>query len=105
MRYRGEDFANPIRPRDCCDLSGLSCNIRDKYIIPLVICQKNKRLFAIDAPFRFDPQSKTFVCNRRRIAVNLLPVVLAVDLVKTRRGHRGRRNAPATALAANPDIA
>ena len=30
MRYRGEDFANPIRPRDRCDLSGASCNIRGK---------------------------------------------------------------------------
>ena len=30
MRYRGEDCANPIRPRDRCDLSGDSCNIRVK---------------------------------------------------------------------------
>ena len=27
-RYRGEDFANPIRPRNYCDLSGLSDNSR-----------------------------------------------------------------------------
>ena len=30
MRYRGEDFAVLTQPRDCRDLSGLSCNIRAK---------------------------------------------------------------------------
>ena len=28
MRYRGEDFAVLLQPRDCRDLRGLSCNIR-----------------------------------------------------------------------------
>ena len=42
MRYRGEDFANPIRSRDCCDLSGLSCNIRDKLVLDRMIRVTNR---------------------------------------------------------------
>ena len=42
MRYRGEDFAVPLQPRDRRDLSGLSCNIRANGSI----AKKSRRVLA-----------------------------------------------------------